>query len=124
MGSMQLLDALQANPKPSTPKISLLSEVQVKKAKGERAEVTCLHMDRVTKGKVNSMSKRKQHSKHRKHRCLYASKASREKDVKNILIERVTMRQGVPFVIEYLVQWKLLPKRQVSQERTKVLRKF
>ena len=60
MGSMQLLDALQANPKPSTPKTSLLSEVQVKKAKGERAKVTCLHMDRVTKGKVNSMSKRKQ----------------------------------------------------------------
>ena len=33
MGSMQLLGALQVNPKPSTPKTSLLSRVQVKEAK-------------------------------------------------------------------------------------------
>ena len=62
--SMQLLGALQVNPKPSTPKTSLLSGVQVKKAKWERAKVACTHMDKVTKGKVNSMGKRKQHSKH------------------------------------------------------------
>ena len=35
MGSMQLLGALQFNPKPSTPKTSLLSRVQVMKAKGK-----------------------------------------------------------------------------------------
>ena len=34
MGSMQLLGALQFNPKPSTPKTSLLSGVQVKGQKG------------------------------------------------------------------------------------------
>ena len=45
MGSMQLLGALQFNPKPSTPKTSLLSGVQVKEAKGERVEVACTHME-------------------------------------------------------------------------------
>ena len=64
MGSMQLLDALQVNPKPSTPKTSLLSGVQVKEAKWERAEVARTYIDKVTKGKVNLMGKRKQHSKH------------------------------------------------------------
>ena len=54
MGSMQLLGALQVDPKPSTPKNSLLSRVQVKEAKGERVEV-----DKVTKGKVSLMDKRK-----------------------------------------------------------------
>ena len=39
MGSMQLLGALQFNLKPSTPKTSLLSGVQVKETKGKRAEV-------------------------------------------------------------------------------------
>ena len=56
-------------------------------------------MDKVTKEKVNSMGKRKQHSKHLKCRCLHPSKASQEKEVKNILAERVTKRQGVPPVI-------------------------
>ena len=59
IGSMQLLGALQVNPKPSTPKISLLSRVQVNEAKGERTEVAHNHMNKVTKGKVNSMGKRK-----------------------------------------------------------------
>ena len=59
MGLMQLLGALQVNPKPSTPKISLLSRVQVNEAKGERTEVAHNHMDKVTKRKVNSMGKRK-----------------------------------------------------------------
>ncbi|KAL6349862.1 hypothetical protein AAG906_001749 [Vitis piasezkii] len=80
MGSMQLLGALQFNPKPSTPKTSLLSGVQVKEAKGERAEVTRTHMDEVTKGKVNSMGKRKQHSKHRKCIGLHPSEVSQEKE--------------------------------------------
>ena len=62
MGSMQLLGALQVNPKPSMPKTSLLSRVQVNEAKGERAKVALTHMDKVTKGKVNLMGKRKQHS--------------------------------------------------------------
>ncbi|KAJ9675437.1 hypothetical protein PVL29_024382 [Vitis rotundifolia] len=124
MGSMQLLGALQFNPKPSTPKTSLLSRVQVKGAKGERAEVARTHMDEVTKGKVNSMGKRKQHSKHQKRTGLHPSEASREKKVKNILAERVTRRQGVPPVIEYLVQWKGLPKRQVSWEHADALRRF
>ena len=53
MGSMQLLGALQVNPKPSTPKTSLLSGVQVKEVKEERAEVARTHMDKVTKGKMN-----------------------------------------------------------------------
>ena len=35
MGSMQLLGALQFNPKPSRPKTSLLAGVQVKEEKGE-----------------------------------------------------------------------------------------
>ena len=70
MGSMQLLGALQVNPKPSTPKTSLLSGVQVKEIKEERVEVAHTHMDKVTKGKVNSMGKKKQHFKHRKCRCL------------------------------------------------------
>ena len=68
-------------------------------------------MEEVTKGKVNSMGKRKQHSKHRKCTGLHLSKASREKEVKDILAERVTRRQGGPPVIEYLVRWKGLPKR-------------
>ncbi|RVW19374.1 hypothetical protein CK203_117734 [Vitis vinifera] len=106
MGSMQLLGALQFNPKPSTPETSLLAGVQVKEEKGERVEVTRTHMEEVTKGKVNSMGKRKQHSKHRKRIGLHPSEASREKEVKNILAERVTRRQGVPPVIEYLVRWK------------------
>ena len=66
MSSMQLLGALQVNPKPSTPKTFLLSGVQVKEEKGERVEVAYTHMDKVTKKKVNLMGKRKQHSKHRK----------------------------------------------------------
>ncbi|WJZ96495.1 hypothetical protein VitviT2T_015177 [Vitis vinifera] len=124
MGSMQLLGALQFNPKPSTPETSLLAGVQVKEEKGERAEVARTHMEEVTKGKVNSMGKRKQHSKHRKRMGLHPSEASREKEVKNILAERVTRRQGVPLVIEYLVRWKGLPKRQVSWEHADALRKF
>ena len=106
MGSMQLLGALQFNPKPSTPETSLLAGVQVKEEKGERAEVARTHMEEVTKGKVNSMGKRKQHSKHQKRTGLHPYEASREKEVKNILVERVTKRQGVSLVIEYLVQWK------------------
>ena len=49
MGSMQLLGALQFNPKLGTLKTSLLSGVQVKEAKGERVEVAHTHMDEVTK---------------------------------------------------------------------------
>ncbi|RVX06627.1 hypothetical protein CK203_029525 [Vitis vinifera] len=124
MGSMQLLGALQFNPKPSTPKTSLLAGVQVKEEKGERAEVARTHMEEVTEGKVNSMGKRKQHSKRRKCTGLHPSEASREKEVKNILAERVTRRQGVPPVTEYLVQWKGLPKRQVSWEHADALRRF
>ena len=85
MGLMQLLGALQVNLKPTTPNTSLLSRVQVKEAKGVRAEVARTHMDKVTKGKVNSMGKRKQHSKHRKCTGLHLSVASQEKEVKNIL---------------------------------------
>ena len=94
MGSMQLLGALQFNPKPSTPKTSLLSGVQVKEAKGERAKVAHTYIDKVPKGKVNLMGKRKQHSKHRKCRDLHPSKASRENKVKNILAEWVTGDKG------------------------------
>ncbi|RVW63219.1 putative mitochondrial protein [Vitis vinifera] len=112
MGSMQLLGALQFNPKPSTPETSILAGVQVKEEKGERAEVARTYMEEVTKGKVNSMGKRKLPSKHRKRTGLHPSEASREKEVKNILAERVTRRQGVLPVIEYLVRWKGLPKRQ------------
>ena len=75
MGSMQLLGALQVNPKLSTPKTSLLSGVQVKEAKEEQFEVTRTHMDRVTKGKVNSMGNRMQHYKHQKCRGLHPSEA-------------------------------------------------
>ncbi|WJZ81415.1 hypothetical protein VitviT2T_001260 [Vitis vinifera] len=124
MGSMQLLGAPQFNPKPSTPKTSLLAGVQVKEEKGDRAEVARTHMEEVTKEKVNSMGKRKQHSKHRKRTGLHPSEASREKEVKNILAERVTRRQGVPPVIEYLVQWKGLPKRHASWEHADALRRF
>ena len=98
--------------------------MQVKEEKGKRAEVACTHMEEVTKGKVNSMGKRTQHSKHRKRTGLHPSGASREKEVKNILAERVTRRQGVPPVIEYLVRWKGLPKRQVSWEHADALKKF
>ena len=124
MGLMQLLGALQVNPKPSTPKTSLLSRVQIREAKKERAKVACTHMDKVTKKNVNLMGKRKQYSKHRKCRCLHPSETSREKKVKNILVERVTRRQGVPPVIEYLVRWKGLPKKQVSWEHADALRRF
>ncbi|RVW71292.1 hypothetical protein CK203_060098 [Vitis vinifera] len=62
-----------------TPNVREGRGVQVNEAKGERVEVACTHMDKVTKEKVNSMGKRKQHSKHRKCRCLHPSKASREK---------------------------------------------
>ena len=124
MGSMQLLGVIQFNPKPGTPKTSLLSGVQVKEAKGERVEVARTHMDEVTKGKANSMGKSKQHSKHRKCTVLHPSEASQEKEVKNILAKRVTRRQGVPLVIEYLVQWKKLPKRQANWEHADALRRF
>ena len=80
--------------------------VQIKEAKEERVKVACTHMDKVTKKKVNLMGKRKQYSKDRKCRCLHPSEASRENEVKNILVERVTKRQGVPPMIEYLVRWK------------------
>ena len=56
--------------------------MQVNEAKGERVEVAHTHMDKVNKGKVNSMGKRKQHSKHRKCRDLHPSEASRENEVK------------------------------------------
>ena len=102
MGSMQLLGALQVNLKPSTPKTSLLSRVQENELKRERTEVARTHMDKVTEGKVNSMGKRKKHSKHRKYKGLHPSEASQE-NVKNILVERVTRRQGVPPMVEYLV---------------------
>ena len=64
VGSMQLLGALQVNPMPGTLKTSLLSIMQVKEAKGERAEVAHPHMHKVTKGKVKSLGKRKRCSKH------------------------------------------------------------
>ena len=77
--------------------------MKVKETKWERVKVACTHMDKVTKGKVNSMGKRKQHSKNRKCRDLHPSEASQEKEVKNILAKWVIKRQGVPLVIEYLV---------------------
>ncbi|RVW75630.1 hypothetical protein CK203_055280 [Vitis vinifera] len=123
IGSMQLLGALQFNPKPSTPKTSLLSGVQVKEAKGERAEVAYTHMEEVTKGNVNSMGKRKQHSKHRKRMGLHPSEASWEKEVKNILAERVTKNKG-PSCDRVSSPMKGLPKRQVSWEHADALRKF
>ncbi|RVW89399.1 Oxysterol-binding protein-related protein 3C [Vitis vinifera] len=123
MGSMQLLGGLQFIPNPSTPKTSLLSGVQVKEAKGKRVEVAHTYIYKGTKGNVNLMGKRKQHSKHQKCRDLHPSEASREKEVKNILAERVTRRQGVPPVIEYLVRWKGLPMRQVSWEHADALRR-
>ncbi|RVW27270.1 hypothetical protein CK203_103098 [Vitis vinifera] len=43
--------------------------VAARSQKGSRAEVAHTHMDKVTKEKVNSMGKRKQHSKHQK--CMY-----------------------------------------------------
>ena len=64
MSSMQLLSAFQVNLKPSTPKTSLLSGVQIKEVKGQQAKVAHTHMDKVTKEKVNSKGKRKQRSKH------------------------------------------------------------
>ena len=76
MGLMQLLGAFQFNPKPSTPKTSLLSRVQVKEVKGVQAKVACTYIDKVTKGNVNLMGKRKQHSKHRKCKDLHPSEAS------------------------------------------------
>ena len=78
MGLMQLLGALQFSPNPSTPKTSLLSGVQVKEAKGERAEVAHTYINKVTKGKMNLMGKRKQYSKHQKCRDLHPSEASRK----------------------------------------------
>ena len=94
MGSMLLLGALQFNPKSSTPKTSLLLGVLVNEAKGERAKVARTYIDKVTKGKVNLMGKRKQYSKHQKCRDLHPSKASRENKVKNILAEWVTGDKG------------------------------
>ena len=52
MGSMQLLGALQFNPKPSTPETSILAGVQVKEEKGERAEVARTHMERSEERRV------------------------------------------------------------------------
>ena len=124
MGSMLLLGALQFNLKSSTPKTSILLGVLVNEAKGERVKVVCTYIDKVTKGKVNSMGKRKQHFKHRKYTGLHPSEASQEKEVKNILAEQITRRQGVPLVIECLVRWKRLPRWQVSWECADALRRF
>ncbi|KAL6347732.1 hypothetical protein AAG906_026261 [Vitis piasezkii] len=81
MGSSKMPNVRErmVNTKPNTPKTSLLSRVQVKQAKGERAEVARTHIDKVTKEKVKSMGKRKQYSKHQKCRDLHPSKASRKK---------------------------------------------
>ena len=110
MGSGKTLNVREGRGKTKnkdfTLKTFLPSRVQVKEAKWEQAKVARTHMDKVTKGEVNSMGKRKQYSKHRKCSCLHPSKASQENEVKNILTERVTKRQGVLLVIEYLVQWK------------------
>ena len=73
---ISLLGALQVNPRPSTHKISLLLGVQVNEAKREQVEVAHIHMDKVTKENVSSMGKRKQHSKHGKHKGLHPSQAS------------------------------------------------
>ena len=56
--------------------------MQVNEAKEGRAEVARTYIDKVTKGKVNLMGKRKQHSKHQKCRDLHPSEASRENEVK------------------------------------------
>ena len=98
--------------------------MQVNEAKGERVEVARTYIDKVTKGKVNLMGKRKQHSKHQKCRDLHPSEASRENEVKNILAERVTRRIRVLPMIEYLVRWKGLPRSQVSWEHVDALRRF
>ena len=47
--------------------------MQVKEAKEERVVVAYTHMDKVTKEKVNSIGNRKQHSKHKKCKCLHSS---------------------------------------------------
>ncbi|KAL6315224.1 hypothetical protein AAG906_037456 [Vitis piasezkii] len=70
----------RVNPKPSTLKTFLLLGVQVNEAKEERVEVARIHMDKVTKGKVNSMGKRKQHSRNRKCKSLHPSEASWENE--------------------------------------------
>ena len=85
------------------PKTSLLLGVQVNEVKKERSKVARTYINKVTKGKVNLMGKRKQHSKHQKCMDLHPSKASQENEVKNNLVGCVTRRQGVPHVIKYLV---------------------
>ena len=44
--------------------------------------------------------------------------------METILAERVTRKQGIPPVREYLVRWKGLPKRKTSWEREDGLGKF
>ena len=44
--------------------------------------------------------------------------------METILAERVTRKQGVPPMREYLVRWKGLPKRKASWEREDALGKF
>ena len=44
--------------------------------------------------------------------------------METILAERVTRKQGVPPVREYLVRWKGLPKRKARWEREDALGKF
>ena len=44
--------------------------------------------------------------------------------METILAERVTRKQGIPPVREYLIRWKGLPKRKTSWEREDGLGKF
>ena len=44
--------------------------------------------------------------------------------METILAERVTRKQGVPPVREYLVRWKGLPKRKARWERENAMGKF
>ena len=114
LGSIQMLGALQVMPKASP---------QGSKA-GEQTKVANPRGDNILKGKEKSVGKTARHSRPRPNGYQQKAESSREKEVETILAERVTRKQGVPPMREYLVRWKGLPKRKASWEREDALGKF
>ena len=114
LGSIQMIGALQVMPKASPQGSDA----------GEQAEVASPHGDNILEGKEKSVGKKTRHSRPQQNGYQQKVESSREEEVETILAERVTRKQGVPPVREYLVGWKGLPKWKTSWEREDALGKF
>ena len=114
LGSIQIIGALQVMPKASPQGSDA----------GEWAEVANPREDNIIKGKEKSVGKKARHSKPQQNGYQQKAESLREEEVETILAERVTRKQGVPPMREYLVRWKGLPKQMTSWEHEDALGKF